>query len=354
MMKTYDQIMSAMKAYVVANQTTITDLNEGSVIASILEAVAREMASEYIAIITNIDTYQKKIAFAQFDFRKKTGVAATGSVVFSRDSTYRNDLHIPAGTEVTTPDGITFVTVEDAIIIGGTTESAPVEIKCKTLGASGNVGVGTISIINSTIPGLSTVTNAVACSGGVDEETDDEYDSRFREFILGLAQSSVPGIKASVLAINGVKSCSIVEHFPPESGYHFTVYAEDGSGTLPDDLLTTVENVVNGGGDEGGIVAAGIRARILAPALQKITITVTATIDWSIPRQYIEDEMTAKISGYINGLGIGERPDQGILKDLASRQYGIEAVSSVAISGLPEVFDDSMVVRISSVVAEFS
>jgi uncharacterized phage protein gp47/JayE len=73
MMKTYDQIMSAMKAYVVANQTTITDLNEGSVIASILEAVAREMASEYIAIITNIDTYQKKIAFAQFDFRKKTG-----------------------------------------------------------------------------------------------------------------------------------------------------------------------------------------------------------------------------------------------------------------------------------------
>ncbi len=353
-MKTYDQIMNAMKAYIVAHQTIITDLNEGSVIASILEAVAREISAEYIAIVSNIDTYQKKIAFAQFDFRKKAGVAATGSIVFSRDSAHRNDLYIPVRTEVATSDGIKFTTVEDVLITAGTTESSSAEVVCETLGTAGNVAAGAISIINSTITGLSSVTNAVACSGGVDEETDDEYDSRFREFIQGLGQSSVPGIKAAVLAINGVKSCSIVEHFPPVSGINITVYAEDGSGTLPDDLLTEVDNVVNGGGDKTGIRAAGIRAQISAPVMDKITVTVEAAIDWSVPRQYIEDEMNTKIAGYIASLGIGAEPDLKVLENFVKGQYGISSVSNVTISGLPEVFDDSMIVRLDSVVAEFS
>ncbi|GAB6276234.1 MAG: hypothetical protein SAMD01599839_07740 [Rectinema sp.] len=354
MAKTYKQIIDAMKAYIVANQTTLTDLNEGSVIASMLEAAAREMAAEYIAIITNVDAYQKKIAFAQFDFQRKEGLAASGSVVFGRDIAYRNDISIPAGTKVTTADGVSFLTTAGLVLAAGSSNSAAVGVLCETVGILGNVAAATITVIESTIPGLATVSNSAACAGGVNQETEDEYDSRFREFILGLGKSSVHGIRAAVLAVNGIKSCSVVEHFPAESGYNFTVYAENGAGALPVALLTKIENVVIGGGEEDGCKAAGVRARVLAPTVQMLTITITATIDWSIPRMYVEQEMSSKISSYISGLGIGEAPEIKTLEDIAKGQYGILSVASVVIDGLPAPFLSSMIARLASVVAEFA
>jgi len=353
MAKTYKQIIDAMKAYIVANQDKVTDLNEGSVIASILEAVAREISAEYISIVTNVDAYQKKIAFSQFDFSKKEGLAAAGYVVFVRDTAYRNNIDIPTGTEIATTDGVIFATVENVILESGSNESPSVGVQCETIGTTGNVAANSITVINSTVPGLASVTNPVDFSGGVNEETDDEYESRFREFILGLGRSSVHGIRAAVLGINGIKSCSIVEHFPADSGYNFTIYAENGTGALPSDLLEEVQDVVIGGDNETGCRAAGVRARVLAPTMEKLTITVSATIDWSIPRMYVEEEMSAKIAAYITGLGIGEAPALKTLEDIAKGQYGILTVSSVIISGLPDPFTDSMIARLASVVAEF-
>lgn len=354
MAKTYKQIIDAMKAYIAATQNKVTDLNEGSVIASILEAVAREISAEYISIVSNIDTYQKKIAFQQFDFSKKEGLAATGYVVFVRDTAYRSNIDIPTGTEIATTDGVTFATVENVILESGSSESPSVEVQCATIGTTGNVAANSIAVLNSTVPGLASVTNPIDFSGGVNEETDDEYESRFREFILGLGRSSVHGVRAAVLGINGIKSCSIVEHFPADSGYNFTVYAENGTGALPSDLSVEVQDVVIGGGDtETGCRAAGVRARVLAPTMEKLTITVRAAIDWSIPKMYVEEEMNAKIAAYINGLGIGEAPNLKTLEDIAKGQYGILTVSSIIISGLPDPFTDSMIARLASVVAEF-
>lgn len=353
MIKTYDEIFDTMKNYFVTNQNKVTDLNEGSVIASIFEAVAREISAEYVAILANVDTYQKKIAFAQFDFQKKAGLAATGSVVFTRNPAFGNNIDIPAGTEIATTDGVGFVTMNDVVLSAGELTSEPVIIQCKSIGTIGNVAANTVSVMTSIIPGITAVTNESACAGGVDEETDDEYSNRFRQFILGLGQSSVRGIKAAVLGINGIKSCSVVEHFPPVSGYNFTVYAEDGTGTLPQELLNSIQTLLDGDATHTGIRAAGLRSRILAPTIVMLTVTVFAHIDWSIPQQYIEDEIKNKITGYVLSLGIGEAPSQNIFENLVKGQYGIVSMDGVEVAGMPDVFDATMIARISSIDVEF-
>lgn len=352
-MKSYNEIYDAMKNYIVANQSKVTDLNEGSVMASLLEAVAREIAAEYISIVANIDTYQKKIAFAQFDFQKKTGLAATGSVVFTRNPAIHNNIDIPSGTELATSDGIAFVTVGDNILPAGSLVSGTVLVECKSIGKAGNVDAGEINVISSVIPGLASVTNDVACSGGVDEETDLEYSNRFRTFILGLGQASVPGIRAAVLGINGLKSCSVVEHFPPQDGCNFSVYAEDGSGTLPQGYVSQIQTVLDGDDTHSGIRAAGLRSRILSPALVMLTVTVSAHINWSVPPHYIDNDIRSKITSYVATLGIGECPSNQVIESLVRAQYGIISVDEIIISGLPGVFDATMIARVRAVTTEF-
>lgn len=351
--KTYQEIYDAMKNYFIANQDKITDLNQGSVISSIFEAIAREIAAEYVAILTNVDAYQKKIAYAQFDFTKKAGLAATGMVTFTRNLAFSNEIYIPTGTTLATGDGIEFSTMVDTILLAGIITSEPVPVQCKTIGTIGNVAANSITTIKNVIPGLASVTNSADCSGGVDEETDTEFAARFRDYILGLGKSTVPGIKAAVLGINGVKSCSVVEHFPPVDDYNFTIYAENGAGVLPADKKSQIETLIIGDDENPGYKAAGVRARVLAPALYPLTITISASIDWSIPRAYIEGEITAKIGNYINGLGIGEILDFSILSDIVKGQYGILALSNISIAGMPAQFDDSKIVRLASVVTEF-
>jgi hypothetical protein len=64
---------------------------------------------------------------------------------------------------------------------------------------------------------------------------------RFKYYINGLQGSNRYGIMAGVLGVEGVRSVSIDEHFPPKSNiYNFTVYVDDGTGSLTENLKNTV------------------------------------------------------------------------------------------------------------------
>lgn len=52
-------------------------------------------------------------------------------------------------------------------------------IKCKTIGSMGNVPIGTITSMPTTIEGIATVTNATATSGGYDAETKESLIERY-------------------------------------------------------------------------------------------------------------------------------------------------------------------------------
>lgn len=211
-----------------------------------------------------------------FGFARQGGNVATGTVTFSRDSVATSDLAIPAGTQVFKPassvvGAVYFQTTATVTMYAGTaTVDAPVE--ALNVGASGNVSAGTIIGISSIgTSAISDVTNAVATSGGEEQETDDELRVRFKNTIfrnvagtvdqyLALSIASRFTNKATVLGpisrfieylqISGAQATSQVTY--SKYTYPFDYYLTDGNATdetfyAPRGVDYTFNNATPGG-----------------------------------------------------------------------------------------------------------
>jgi uncharacterized phage protein gp47/JayE len=328
--KSYREIFEAMRNYIIAHQNKITDFNEGSVILSFVEAMARELAAMYIKTISNIELYAKDMAYAQFDFAKKKGLAAGGTVRFSRAAASSMEASIPQGTKISSPDGLQFETTAAGKIASGATASELMPVSCMKAGDIGNVGIHKINTIVNALYGVDSVLNETALSGGVNEETDEEYAARFSEFIIGLGKSSVSGVRATALSINGVRSVSLVEHFPAERGYNFTLYAENGSGGLPAAIKAMVEEVIVGNQYVEGVRACGVNGRILPPQIIYVNPTVIFRVNGAIPAGLIENELKTKILNYVNALKIGFPYEKNYIYNMAMRQPGVREITAIA------------------------
>jgi uncharacterized phage protein gp47/JayE len=329
-LKSYAEIFNDMRNWVIAHQTKITDFNEGAIAASMLEAPAREIAALYNKTVSNIELYAQNMVYAQFDFERKEGIAASGSVVFSRVAASNIEVTIPKGASISTDDGMKFITLMASSIAAGAVNSIPVPVVCTEIGDIGNVGANKIKNIDNSIYGVDSVNNPVALSGGVNRETDEEYSARFTEFIIGLGQSSVSGIRATGLSVNGVRSVSLVEHFPAENGYHFTLFAENGSGGLPTTTKTTLEQVIIGDDNVDGVRAAGINVRILPPSIVYINPVIVFKVDGTIPAGLIEEELKTKITNYVNSRKIGEQYDKKYVYNTILKQSGVLDINSIS------------------------
>jgi uncharacterized phage protein gp47/JayE len=318
-----------MRNWVITHQNKITDFNEGSIAASLLEATAREIASLYNKTVSNIELYAENMVYAQFNFERKEGTASAGSVVFSRKAAGGTKVIIPEGTGISTDGGVKFITSMAGSIAAGGVNSLPVPAVCREADSIGNVRANTIKNIDNSIYGVDSVSNPTAFSGGLNQESDEEYRTRFVEFIIGLGQSSVSGIRAAGLSVNGVRSVSLVEHFPAENGYHFTLYAENGSGGLPSATKAMLEQVIIGNRSVDGIRAAGINARILAPAIVYVNIVIVFKVDGSIPAGLIEDAIKTNVTNYVNSLKIGEQYDKKTAYNMILKQPGVFDINTI-------------------------
>jgi uncharacterized phage protein gp47/JayE len=327
--KSYKEIFESMRNYMVTSQKKITDFNEGSIAASMLEAIGRELAALYSKTVSNVELYSKNLSFVQFDFERKKGIPASGLVQFSRKIAGASEARIPGGTEISTSDGIIFETASEGIIGPGENNSEPIPAFCKLNGDIGNVLPYKINTIVYSVYGVDSVVNNMEFSGGVNEESENEYSERFSEFIIGLGKSSVSGVRSTALSINGVRSVSVVEHFPAEEGYHFTLFAENGSGGLPNETKKIIEEVICGTGDAEGVRACGINARILPPEIIYINIVAQFQIDGSTPVWIPEEAIRKNIVQYVNTKKIGESYDKKWIYNMMFKQEGVRDIVEI-------------------------
>lgn len=328
-LKSYRKILDDMKNYLIAHQNKITDFNEGSVSLSIMEGIARELSSLYNKTVSNIELYAQDMAYTQFDFERKRGIAASGSLVFSRKTASSIAVTIPEGVRVSTNDGMQFTTSSSGAIASGAQYSDPIPAVCTVIGYGGNVDENKIQNLDYSLYGVDSVSNPVAFSGGINQETDEEYHDRFTEFIIGLGKSSVSGVRSTALSINGVRSVSVVEHFPAEDGYHFTLYAENGSGGLPASTKASLEAVICGTDTVEGVRACGVNARVLAPTIVYVNPTLIFRVDGSIPAGLIEEQIKKNIANYMNSLKIGDPYEKKLVYNMAVKQLGLVDINTI-------------------------
>ena len=111
---------------------------------------------------------------------RKQAVAAQGVVRFSAKETSDYDRAIPQGTVCMTAGLIRFVTTQSAKLLTGTLY-VDVPVQALEAGSAGNVAAGTILSMAVAPTGIASCTNPQPCTGGGDQEGDEELRERVLE-----------------------------------------------------------------------------------------------------------------------------------------------------------------------------
>ncbi|HEX5414788.1 MAG TPA: baseplate J/gp47 family protein [Chloroflexota bacterium] len=196
----------------------VNDLNVGSVVRTLLEAVGKELAVLYAQLNLAYDnaylesatgpSLERVVALLGYT-RFKAG-RAVGTVTFSRRAGAIGNITIPAGTPVTdAADKLRYETSETHDLLAGET-TAQVRVR----GAADStppVDSGVLTVIQRSIAGLDTVVNERPTTRASDDETDGELRGRARSALLASNNGTVEAITFGLLQMPEVRDVKIAE-----------------------------------------------------------------------------------------------------------------------------------------------
>jgi uncharacterized phage protein gp47/JayE len=334
--KSFDQIYSDMRNYIIAHQDKLTDFNDGSVLGSQIEATAREIAMLYVRCRVGFSSFLRSLPYSIFNFQMKNGVRASTQIVLSRSKPFSYDTPLPAGT-IVAAGGLKFLTTESGRVLSGEIDSDPISAIAQNVGDSYNVSAGAVKTIISTISAdIVTVNNPAAATGGENAEDWADYMDRFADYIIGLQRTNNAGILSALNSGHLIRSMNMEEHFPPLYGiWNMTLYLEDGSGGMTPEALDEAKSIVDGNISQGigGYRAPGINIRYLAPEIIPVTLHITVETERDIVNEIDEsvvaNEVIEAMRKYINGLKIGKSV---LISDLIVVIKRLSSVSNVKIT----------------------
>jgi len=302
--------------------TRVTDFNIGSVVRTMIEAVAAEIDELYQQMFIGLREAIPVSVYNSFDFTKIVAVPASGLIRVVVTSSASSVL-IPAGTTFTSVgNAVTYTSTQDKTITAGNT-FADVPVVAGTPGLVGNVAAAAVFTPSPTPSNYVSASNPVAFVNGVDEETDDERKLRFNAYIEALNRGTVAalqyGLKTTVLydslgnETERVVSTAIVEPWLTDSSQPISLvncYIHNGSGGTSNALVTRAREVLYGYYDATGNAipgwkAAGVKVEVYAASELSLAISGSLT---PLPGYSEPALLTAAVtaaSEYIKGLDIG-------------------------------------------------
>ena len=136
----------------------------------------------------------------------RAAVFATGEVTFSGDE----NTEIPQATQVQTPEGLVYFTLESAIV--PSQGSVDIPISAIEPGASYNVPQQTITELVNPISGITSISNVEGITNGLNAETAAEFRARYRDSVSAPGSATLNSIRAALLNVEGVRTTKVVEN----------------------------------------------------------------------------------------------------------------------------------------------
>lgn len=303
--KEFDQIVADALQRIVDANVGITNTNAGTVIRTIIEAMADndDMSNYYVAYVysalgiddaegEDLDRLVSILGVTRDNAKSATGVArmSTGG------SPAGSNITIPYGHIISTKqdtDGtvIEFTVADTGKILTAGSTYVDVNVVASVAGKV-YIPVGALSVLNSSISGIQSVTNMSAIDSGSDAETDEELRIRTKTISKSFGKCTDDAIKMAVEAISGVLSCTVIDMM---SGVGTTgVIVATEVIPPPSDLVTTINNVVK------ATKASGIMASVTYPSIKSIAVSVTVT------GTHDRTTVANAIIDYVNSLNIGQ------------------------------------------------
>jgi uncharacterized phage protein gp47/JayE len=302
---TFSELYELARAAALQRTAKLSDLSwSPGYMADVLTGLTAAIAEE--AVRFSLELHRKTffetaegedldtLAEDHFGIERQGGEMAIGEVTFSRATTAAGNVLIPAGTRVSTPDGLLFATTEEILLTGLSLDAA---IEALEVGEEGIVDAGTITVLVDKLLADSSigVTNAERTAGGIKAETDSDFRARLRGYLATVRRGTVSALAFGATQVAGVLQASVDEtNFPP------TVYIADFAGSANSALIAAVQAELDNwrpAGTQVNVVGATVVNQAIA-----LTLTFAAGSDTAAARDQAIDAVVAAV----NALGIGE------------------------------------------------
>ena len=199
--------------------TPLTDLNVGSVIRTMLETVAREMAMAYLqlqhvydsAFLDTAEGSSLDKVVALVGVRRLPAGYPVARLRFTRraDAGAGAQVTIPANTAVIDATGARYLTL-DALTLEPGESTREIDARGETPGTK-LVETGELTRMEVLIAGVSGVTNPQPARALSTPETDDALRRRAAASLHGVVRGTQDALKFGLLSIDGVKNVNVIE-----------------------------------------------------------------------------------------------------------------------------------------------
>lgn len=339
-----ESILDRMTAWSRSVSPKLTDFRRGAVIRTIYEAVALVLEGGYNKFYTALKSIIETNLYSVLGFDKKQAVPSSGNVTFGRAVASTIDYTIPRGTTVVAKSNafrppLSFRTTQDATLAAGyTTVSVPVV--CTEAGVITSISAGDISDFVSKPTGIDTVTNSLAFTNGVDDESPEDQKSRFGFFMQANTRGTLQAIEygalqANITDVNGNITEQVVQAVATEDTTNnkgiVSLYVWNGVGAPSTALQSQIQKLLLGYTDSDGTRVYGYKnggtlVNIYQTTTSSVTIKLTLAIQSWATLSTVQSLIQSEMNSYFKGL----KPGQTLyFSDIVAKVKGIEGVLDV-------------------------
>ena len=351
-LKNFASLVADMSAAVQVAGSQLIDVSVGSVLRAVIEANASlalwmqwlimlvlSMTRASTSSGADLDTWM-----ADFGLARLSGVAATGTVTFTRITPGVQAI-VPAGATVRSADGtVSAAVVQDTTradwsasaagyVLTATAVSADYPVAATTPGVIGNVLAGSLNQLTTAIPGVDSVANAVALQGGTDAESDALLRERFQAYINSRSKATLGAVEFAVSSVQPDLKYVVAENQDASGQVHvgnFVVTVDDGSGTPPGSLLAEIYSAVD------AVRPVGTTFAVLPPQVVPAAVALTLQTQPGSDSSGVSAAVSAQITAWVQALGIGASLPVSRIAGLAyATDPAVVNVTLISINGGP-------------------
>jgi uncharacterized phage protein gp47/JayE len=320
--------------------SVLTDLHAGSVVRTLSESIALEMAGLYAQLETVyqagfVDTATGSSldnVVALLGIERVAGGRAAGEVEFTRSPGSRGIINIPAGTRVTTSDlAAEYETTGSLTVAEGQNTVRVVARDLREASdpeSKGPLPADALTVLATPIAGIESVTNPAPTSITTQDETDAELRTRAKNLLHGSERATLGAIREAI-ARQGI-TADVVEPEDAPGYVDVTLHAETISPEQEQRVLTAIEESR----------PAGVRVmppRVQAP--RKVNLELRLTTASGLLEQDLraaQRSVREKIEDYFARLPVREAGSINRIVGLVLGVPGVEDVRLLSATWLAE------------------
>lgn len=342
--KSFSTLVSDQVAAIQGASAKLVDFSVGSILLAAVQAVAASIGLWLQGLIlqlltvtrlgssfgTDVDSW-----LADFAFARLGAIAAVGVVTFSR-VTPSIAAVIPVSAILSSSDGTQKFTVianttngaysipANGYLLAINVTSVNVTVQAVTPGTGANVSIGSISVIQTGISGIDSVTNAAAFTSGVNAETDAAVKIRFQSYLASLSAGTEGAYTFAISSLNQNLQSTIQE--TPTTSPEVTITVDDGTGAISSPLLALAQAAV------AKVRPAGITVGVFAATKLTANVNMTIVTATGYVHATVVGQVALALTAFINAVGLGNTLSYMQLATVAFAIGGVTDVTNVTLN----------------------